>query len=292
MKNNLAKEFREVSFHFCPQLEKVLFHESVISRSTWEADIQTGKAVEITALCALVAAFIRKGYNFILPSIYLSYPELFYLRNSIPRHHDAQAGHEAAFENLLPLKDRFIAALTPKAEVENGNIVFSIFREGHPIHKISHKIKANKEYLDRPDIVITQGRMHLSASSEKEIDFLYTQAIGNVSGKLRVKNDNNIPIISYSPDDGGEVLINGVIECSIGKGNALATNQITRYRTLFASVIVPVAALVNGKANTGKAIEHEIFINLDEWDRDSIIKSLTLGFDKFVDAIDANIIKS
>lgn len=288
LENNLLNELREVSLHFCPTLKDILYHDSPISISTWKADIETGKAVEVAALCATISSFQKIGYNLSVPAVYSNNPDLFYLRNVIPRHHDAQAGHDAAFISQVPLQDRFIASLTPKAMLKNNaGSVFSIFREGHAVHKLSQLLKTNNEYLDRPDIVISQGEMVLASVTNTEIEFKYIQGIGDISGRLRIKNDNRIPLVSYEPETGGDVLINGIIECSVGKGRSHAVKQINRYKTLFASLITPTTALVNGQMYQGNHIEHEIFIDLTEWDREKTINALETGFSKFVEIIDA-----
>lgn len=283
--NNIVNELREVCLHFCPELKIVLAHESVITNSTWK-NIESGKALEITALCVTIFSFQKIGYTLSIPAIYKSNPDLFYLRNIIPRHHDAQAGHDAAFSNLVPLEDRFVASLTPKAVLKNSEeVVFSIFREGHIVHRLSHLLKNNNEYLDRPDIVIAQGEMSLFKTTETEIDFVYNQPIGNISGKLRIKNDNKIPLMSYSPSSGGDILINGIVECSVGKGSSHAGKQVKRYKTLFASIIVPSTALLNGYKYIGKHVEHEIFIDLVDWSREKVINTLENGFQAFVEVV-------
>jgi hypothetical protein len=279
---DISNELRELCVYFCPTIKDIIYYDSPITFSTWKAEIETGKAVEFTALCATISSFQKLGYELSVPSLYDDNPDLFYLRNVIPRHHDAQAGHNAAFINQVPLHDRFIASLTPKVILRNSvGCVFSIFREGHAVHKIAHLLKNDNEYLDRPDIVISQGEMVLPKISTTEIEFLYMQDIGDISGVLRIRNDSSLPIISFNPEAGADILINGIIECSVGKGIAHAIKQVHRYKTLFASVIIPEAALVNGQRGIRKPIEHEILIDLTKWDRRKTIDALEEGFDKF-----------
>lgn len=286
MTEDLPSELRSVALHLCPDLSEILRHNSIATNSTWDCSTETGKAIEITAMCATISAFQRRGFTLFIPQLFIENPDLFYLRNIVPKHHDAQAGHDAAFLNAIPLLDRFVASLTPKAVLKDNELVFSIFREGHVIHKITHLLNTDSEYLDRPDIVIAQGEMDVSIINETEIEFNYNQPINQFTGKLRVKNDNKIPLISFDSNSTKGVLVNGIIECSVGKERAHAVKQTNRYKTLFASVIIPSTALVNGQKYSGNHIEHEIFLDLVEWDREKVISTLESGFDKFVEVID------
>lgn len=281
--NKLSNTLKEISFYFCPILKDILYYDSPISISTWQADVETGKGLEIASLCATIFAFQKLGYSLSLPTLYENNPDLFYLRNVIPRHHDAQPGHDVVFINQVSLQDRFIASLTPKAILRSAEgLTFSIFREGHPVHKISHLLKTNNEYLDRPDIVISQGEMFLPDISNKEVAFSYIQNIGNISGRLRIKNDIRIPIISYESEINSDVLVNGIIECSVGKGQSHAVKQVNRYKSLFASAIMPTALLVSGQKYAGNHIDHEIFIGLKDFDAEKITNALKFGVDSFI----------
>lgn len=229
MKKQLdASSLREACLLACPDLVAVILHDSEMTSSTWKAGIETGKAVEMLALCALVSAIRYIGHSVLFPELYTSDPDLFYLRNSIPRHHGAQAGHEVVVMSGIPLVKRFEAALTPKAIIKtNDGRSFLMYREGHPIHFISNLVNQHPEYLDRPDIVIAEGDLVVNTQSSAELPFIYNHPNGIIQGSLRVKNDIKVPLISFEASGSLDIPINGIIECSVGKGKERAEDQLS-----------------------------------------------------------------
>ncbi len=281
-----ASFIRDISIQICPDLATVILHNSAITASTWRAGIETGKAVEMLALCALVAAFRSSGHEVSFPDIYTVSPDLFYLRNIIPRHHGAQAGHDAAITAELPLFDRFLAALTPKAMIRTKNgRRFLIYKEGHPVHFMSSFIKEKVEYFDRPDIWIAEGEIDLNVQNPKELPFVYTHPTGRINGSLRIKNDIKIPLISFNRSGLPDIPISGIIECSVGKGKERAEDQLSKYLQICAGTFCPVSVLINGQKIFCPAYDHEIPIDLANTNVNVLPHQLAVGLNKFVQGL-------
>lgn len=274
---------RDVSIQICPDLATVISHDSPITASTWTAGIETGKSVEVLALCALVAAFRSSGHEVSFPRLYTANPDLFYLRNEIPRHHGAQAGHDAVIATKLPLFDRFLAALTPKAmaKTKDGRC-FLIYREGHPFHLMRALIKNGVEYLDRPDLLIAEGKLDLDVQNSRELPFVYKHPTGCLQGSLRIKNDIKMPLISLESSGSPDISINGIIECSVGKGRERAEDQLGKYLQLCSGPARPISALINGRKKSCPAYDHEIYIDLAATDATALAQQLTVGLSKLV----------
>ncbi|MDX2094427.1 MAG: hypothetical protein SFW64_00565 [Alphaproteobacteria bacterium] len=265
-----------------PIFQDIITHNSAITSSTWNAKVETGKAVEFYSLCCLAAGLEKLGIGISIPAIYLEHPDLFYLRNILPRHHGTQAGHSAAI-NSIPLSDRFVAALTPKFIFETVGSKYGIYREGFPIHLIEHLNKGEEEYLDRPDVLICRGTMTSKLISSERIAFTYESQSGRCEGILRIKNDALIPIISYDSN-----LLNvpvvGIIECSVSKGDTKAEEQLRRYLAIYSGATSPVSLLINGRRQKCPAYTHEAFIDMD-FDNAEAITGFTAVIDRFSKAI-------
>ena len=260
---NDASLIRDISDQLCPDLKQIIWHDSPITASTWNAGLETGKAVEMLTFFALIAAFREAGSEVSFPELYVTNPDLFFLRNIIPRHHGAQPGHDAVIGLELPLFDRFHAAMTPKATVKTqDDRTFLIYREGNPIHLMTFLIKYGSEYYDRPDFLITEGEIQLNFENLTELPFVYTHPMGRVEGSLRIKNDAKIPLISLDIFGSSEIPTNGIIECSVGKGKEKASDQIAKYQKLYATSIRPISILINGQRKSCSAFDHEILIDL------------------------------
>lgn len=272
---------RQMSIAYCPDLETVLMHESEVTTSTWHAGIETGKSIELLTLCRLVASFRRTGFQVIFPRLFNVKPDLFYVRNVIPRHHGAQAGHDAVIFNQIPLLDRFIGALTPKAIVNHpSGKQFLIFREGHPVHFINWIASGKAEYLDRPDIVVTEGSLNLQILEDDIMDFKFASAAGTCDGKLRVKNDINLPLIDLSMSGESVVPVAVILECSVGKGKVTAEEQLERYVGLFGMPQAPMTALINGKKKACPAYDFEVQIDVGEGAEEQLCQQLSSGLDR------------
>jgi hypothetical protein len=245
------EDLRDLAISLCPDLERVLHHDSAISRSTWSPSGETGKSLELLTLCGLVRAFRDKGAAVEFPGVYFANPDLFFLRNTLPRHHDAQAGHGSAHFKEIGLKDRFIAALTPKAVVRllDGSDLM-ILREGYPVHLIDWISRGSPEYLDRPDIILAHGSISMNSSHSDELEFSLIDGKERRRGRLRIKNDISIPIVSYDTEGDDQLRVGLFVECSVGKARQAATNQLDRYLELFSSKKAPISVLVNGRGKT------------------------------------------
>jgi hypothetical protein len=270
-----------MSVAICPDLESVLMHESQVTTSTWHAGIETGKSIELITLCSLIASFRRAGYEVKFPKLFNEKPDLFYVRNVIPRHHGAQAGHDVAIFNEIPLLDRFLGALTPKAIVYHpSGKQFLIFREGHPMHLISWLAAGKPEYLDRPDILVAEGSMSLKILEDDIIYFKFESSTGTCNGKMRVKNDINLPLIELSISGESGMPVAAIIECSVGKGKATAEEQLTRYVALFGFSMSPITALINGKKKACPAYDFEVKIDVSEGAEEKLSQQLSEGLDR------------
>lgn len=266
---------------FCPDLESILMHDSEVTASTWLVGVETGKSVELLSLCALVASLRRAGCRVTFPTLFQEKPDLFYLRNVIPRHHGAQAGHDVAVFDRIPLADRFVGALTPKAIVHHpGGRQFLIFREGHPVHLISWVASGKSEYLDRPDILIAEGSLHLQLVDDTILDFRFARPAGTCEGKLRVKNDINLPLISLNMSRESGVPVTAILECSVGKGKVTAEEQLARYVGLFGLPVPPMTVLINGKKKACPAYDFEIQIDIAEGSDEGLFNQLSTGLDQ------------
>lgn len=278
-----ASFIRDIAAEFCPDISSIIYHDSEITASTWSSGIETGKAVEFLTLCALIVETRSAGHDVLFPSIYAVNPDLFYLRNIIPRHHGAQAGHDVVIGEDIPLLDRFVSALTPKAIIKSvSGKIFLIYREGHPIHFMSCLVNKNIEYFDRPDILISEGEIELNTKGITELQFEYKYPTGNIFGALRVRNDIKTPLISFKITGEVEIPINGIIECSVGKGRVRAEEQLLTYLQIYTSTIRPLTLLINGRVKPCPAYEHNVLIELNTKDLGHLSQQLRLGINKLV----------
>jgi hypothetical protein len=226
--------------------------------------LETGKAIELLSLFSLIKAHREEGYEVSIPGLYSAHPDLFYIRNIIPRHHGAQAGHDAANGEHLPLALRFLGALTPRAVIsQSDGYPVLIYREGHPIHFISYAKQNNLYYLERPDLVISKALIEVNLLNDGEIEFEYRHQSGCIRGKLRVINHAKLPLISLSHDGALDIPIAGIVECSLGKGKDRAGAQLLAYKELCKESPDLRSVLVNGRRNKPcNEYDVEIFIDL------------------------------
>lgn len=273
---------RELSSKLCPDLSDVIWHESEVTRSTWAQGLETGKAVEFLSLCALVSAYREGGQGVDIPELYKSHPDLFYTRNIIPRHHGAQAGHDAANGDSLPLRLRFLGALTPRAVVkQRDGYPLLIFREGHPIHFINYAKQYGIYYLERPDLIVSKASVEVQSLSDGEVSFNYRCESGITSGKMRVMNHSQIPLMSLNNTGELDIPIVGIVECSVGKGKDRAAMQLAAYQDLCKTTTKPKSILVNGRNKPCKDYDFEIYINLAEADAAKIERTIIDGMSDF-----------
>lgn len=274
---------RELSSKLCPDLSAVIWHESEVTLSTWGQGLETGKAVEFLSLCSLINAYRQAGQDVDIPELYKSHPDLFYIRNIIPRHHGAQAGHDAANGDSLPLRLRFLGALMPRAVVKQSDgCPLLIFREGHPIHFINYAKQYNIYYLERPDLLISKASIEVQSLSNSEISFDYRCQSGITSGKLRVVNHSKLPLMSLNHIGDLDIPISGIVECSVGKGRDRASEQLAAYQNLCKAALKPTTVLVNGRNKPSKDYDIEIFINLVAADAANIERTIIDGMTDFL----------
>ncbi len=215
----------------------------------WTRPWPNGAAFEWTTLAALAAQAVQQGWNCSFPVLQTpSGKTLFPLRNEIPYHHGAQAGHAGANRHTISLVLRFLQSLIPKLILEKDGTYYSVFREGCPYHEIM----IGRIYDDRPDILFLAGRptpgFPRLIQDEIEVDFSFDLTEGpTISGRLRVVNSRSLPCRVRFPKQGMAVPIAGIVECSINKPPDVATAQLQTYAGVFASpVSAPPLFLLTG----------------------------------------------
>lgn len=256
-----------------PRLTPIVRCESLLSRSTWNAPLKTGKALEFLTLTTLLGAAEAIGCKVNIPTIFDQLPSLYYLRNELPHHHNAQPGHSASHANDSTLRDRFLASLYPRATIENANKVFSVFREGCVYHLIDQVVNGRPEYHERPDILLCEGQPVLDLNGTSDIDYHYESHSGDLFGTLRVKNQSYIPLKHYDHEMKSGFPVCGIVECSISKTATVADEQIDRYVNIFRNKIYTlVSLLVNGEKAKSKYSTK--YINLKGADINVIVNDL------------------
>ena len=88
------------------------------------------------------------------------------MRNEIPHHHDAQAGHEAGLLNSIELDERFFSSLLPRVEIESASGQLLLFREGNPFHLIDKAFHKATTYKQRPDLVLISGTLDVEVTGK------------------------------------------------------------------------------------------------------------------------------
>lgn len=214
----------------------------------WNRRLENGTAFEWTTLAAFIYAARKKGFTVTIPLIdEYDAGNFFILRNEIPLSHGSQAGNTSTALSSKSLKERFLYSMVPKAILSRNNKTISIFREGCPYHKIM----SGKNYLERTDIILVPGQPAKGFpklnSSETEVIFSYDYPTLALSGNLRILNSPIIPCRSRIPRGGCQLAPQGIIECSVNKPADIASEQLSRYRKLFATDITePKFSLITG----------------------------------------------
>ncbi len=236
-----------------PELSYIINADSESSVTVWNSDLSTGKALEFLTMLALVSEIKRIGAELIIDPIFIDNPNLYYLRNEIPCHHGAQAGHDAALNNEFQLEDRFLSAVTPRAAFVYKGEDYMLFREGNPLHLIESLIKDKGVYKERPDFVVVEGSIKIASVKNGRLVFVHTARNGCAEIELIIKNSNLIPLSGFEAEASYEVETKGVIECSVSKTKANVDKQLDTYVGLFgASLVVPDCLFVHGKSATSK----------------------------------------
>ncbi|HCM0880726.1 TPA: hypothetical protein N2826_005032 [Vibrio parahaemolyticus] len=280
MNTNLRTSLAELF----PEFHDILMVQHSVSNSSWQAPLYTGKLLELTSLLFVCKAFKKLGATISIPDFYYFKPELFYLRNEMPLHHSAQAGHSANLYSDIDLTDRFVAAFTPKVTIHIGDICFYMMREGNPIHELEQALKHDIEYKDRPDIGIYSGEISVTTNG-KIVNVVSKSEKTEAHFALEVKNTSIIPLVDYFEEGEHSTTTHGIIECSVNKSSRLANSQIDKYIEVFKNLVdIKVSTLfING----GKDISKYPTINVDMDDLIDSFSSLEIErkLSEFIDSM-------
>ena len=214
----------------------------------WGRKLENGTAFEWATTAAIICAARQLGFEVTLPllSEYQAY-DYYILRNEIPLTYGAQVGNSDTMLRSKPLNDRFLYCFVPKAILHKNDSFYSVFREGCPYHKIM----SGKSYLERTDIIIVPGKpsegFPILSSSGKEVLFKYEYNNQIIDGVLIAKSSPYIPVKKRSPKGGIDILASIIIECSVNKTFEVASEQLSRYKSLFnVGEELPFFSLVTG----------------------------------------------
>lgn len=201
----------------------------------WDQPLVTGSAFQWTMVAAFISQARQHGWDNSFPAASLGVPSSFALRNELPLHHGAQAGHAAA-QRSLDLPARYLQAFVPKVIFHREGRYLSLFVEGCPYHVLM----GPPPYKDRPDILLLPGRLTPGyptlTNLDTQVAFSFDLAYGpTVSGSVRVANAPTISLLKRDPQEGFPIAAGGIIECSVNKTAQTATKQMQRYSTLFAT---------------------------------------------------------
>lgn len=200
----------------------------------WNRPLEEGSAFEWTMLAALASQAERRGWAYSFPLLEsLRGVSLFTLRNEIPRQHGRQPGHSGR-SSQHSLKDCFFQAFVPKILLSRENAFYSLFREGVSYHQIM----SNIPYQKRPDIIILPGHptpgFPKLVQKDAYVDFAFQLAPStSISGRVRVLNSPSVSYQHRIPQDGLNLPIAGIVECSVNKSLATATAQLEGYIKVF-----------------------------------------------------------
>lgn len=231
------------------EFHDILMVQHSASDSSWQAPLSTGKLLELTSLLFICKTFRKLGATVSIPVLYNDKPELFYLRNEMPLHHSAQAGHSANLYSDIELTDRFVAAFTPKVTIHIGDRSFYVMREGNPIHELEQALKHDIEYKDRPDIGIYSGEISVTING-KVVNVVSKDGDNKAHFSLEVKNTSIIPLVDYNEEYEHSTTTAGIVECSVNKRANCANAQIDKYLEIFNTS--PSTLFINGGKDTSR----------------------------------------
>jgi hypothetical protein len=203
----------------------------------WHRPWPNGTAFEWASLAALASEASRRGWVYSFPILqYDSGSKLFPLRNEIPFHHGAQAGHSEILRHKLSLSLRFLQSMVPKVLLQKSGKSYSVFREGCPYHEIMK----GATYPERPDILFIMGECEQGypriMKGGKEVEFSFALLDGPIiSGVLRVVNSPTLPCRSRLPRHSMDIPVAGIVECSVNKPVDVAASQMAIYNSIFSS---------------------------------------------------------
>jgi hypothetical protein len=218
-----------------PKYERIIMARGEASDSTWQASISTGKALEFISLLMILQGLEELEAIVSIDRMYWDNPDYFYLRNEIPFHHGAQAGHTGSLNELVPLSDRFYSALMPRVTILYNGKKYLLFREGNPLHLIFRAIQFGETYKDRPDMVLIAGEIDVALNKPTSISYTHKDNSESAVAELSIKNTNLLPVTDYDCSADYEVRTLGVVECSVSKSESHVDNQLNGYIKLFLS---------------------------------------------------------
>ncbi len=215
----------------------------------WKRPWPNGTAFEWASLAALASEASQRGWACSFPVLQYEFGNrLFPLRNEIPFHHGAQAGHGEVLRHKLSLPMRFLQSMVPKVLLQKSGRSCSIFREGCPYHEIMK----GATYFERPDILFLSGACGGGypriTKNGREVEFSFALTAGLVvSGTLRVVNSPTLPCRSRFPRHDVDIPVTGIVECSVNKTEEVAASQMATYSSIFsAQDITPSQFLLTG----------------------------------------------
>lgn len=233
--------FRDLALSLCENLQPLL--TSCAAETTWSSPPKEGKSLELLTLVAIFGAVETLGGRPALPELAVAEPDLYFMRNEYPHHFGAQAGHSVL---SVAASKRFKGALTPKFSFCLEGKTYSVFREGYPLHYVSHYLECGSTYSDRPDFVVVEGSYDVSSRNSI---CTYTIEIEGQIGVAEFREINSISpqVVSWEMEP---YLIRPPIaafECSWNKKPQTASKQLDRYRTLFRMGTGPNAFFVSAR---------------------------------------------
>lgn len=251
------------------------YYNEISWGNIWNRKLESGTAFEWAITAAIIKAAEDQGFSVSIPLLAEFHaPDYFVLRNEIPLTHGAQVGNSDTLLRSKPLNERFLYCLVPKAILEKEGKYYSLFREGCPYHKIM----SGKPYLERTDIIIVPGKpcngFPQFSKSGNEIVFQYEYENQILDGALIAKTSPYIPVKKRNPKGGTDILASGIIECSVNKSVEVASEQLSRYKSIFNSGDqLPCFSLVTGNDLSSMPYDtHTINLNTD--DSEQIAKEL------------------
>jgi len=236
---NLFPEFEIFITDGCPE-----------SVSTWEGPLSNGKALEVLTLFTLLSRIKKCGAEVKIEEKFYNFPSWFFLRNEIPRHHGAQAGHEFYNSGDISIKDRFEAALLPKAKIIQGTQKWMVYREGNPLKNIFDHFSGKPDIHIRPDICLVSGDIEIEFLSKKRIQVTHRDREFYAVSQILAKNSELIPLYDFTCSKDYHVSTIGIIECSVSKITSVADAQLKKYLDAYETNKNCQVLLVNGLATT------------------------------------------
>lgn len=247
------KKLQREAINYFPYLNDIIKHESVSSRSVWESELKSGKALEFLTMLAVIDEIAYFDCEVKIHDRFKIDHELYYLRNEIPYHHGSQAGHDSVVNSDFTMEERFLSAILPRASFICGDKNYLLFREGNPLHQIETTFLGGTHYKERPDLVIVEGNLTDIEIEKGALTFSHVSKESSATIQLSIKNSNFLPLRNYVVQGKYEVITTGIIECSVSKTQRHVNNQLELYRDIFASESnTPKCLFIHGEPSQSK----------------------------------------